>query len=142
MNERHLFRGKRVDNGEWVYGYLYFISVNEINENNLVVIDKARIYSRDEDTVYEVLAGTLGQCTGLRDTDDKPIFEGDIVLYSHPYKNRRCTCQIVYRGGAFIGDGFYMIHHDDPTDIWGEGLEYITVLGNVYDNPELLKLPI
>ncbi len=84
----------------------------------------------------EVDAETVGQFTGLLDKNGKEIYEGDIILLG---KNKTYTAQIVYRndslriysvGGYFIGDLDY-IHQC--------GIEYCEVIGNIHDNPELLK---
>ncbi len=68
-----LFRGKRIDNGEWVYGDLY-----HGKEDNIFIeywtVDK-------EYRPYEVDPKTVGQYTGLDDCKDNKIFEGDIVKY-------------------------------------------------------------
>lgn len=135
-----IFRGKRIDNGEWVYGYyvkLYGGKKNKISH---------RIYTgsagTDCDTWYpnwfEVVPATIGQDTGLVDKNGKKIFEGDIVStdITRPF------LIVEFRDASFMfncNDGG-KDYHDIMLPITGaRHTEYGEVIGNVFDNPEFLK---
>lgn len=77
MNDRYLFRGKRKDNGEWVYGGIYYQKADEVKEEAVYIIGGSL---NDVGAAYEVIPETVGQCTGLKDKIGKPIFEGDIMI--------------------------------------------------------------
>lgn len=134
-----LFRGKRIDNGKWAYGYLIEQDNPEyhtyIIRNFLAEIDKENIDVTNLDIV-EVDAKTIGQYTDMVDKNDTKIFEGDIVDF-------------LYRSD---GDDYGIVQYDvDETEFGfvynliydGLGRHYcsrdIEVIGNIYDNPELLK---
>lgn len=120
-----LFRGKRVDNGKWVYGDL-------IHHDGYVAIwDKKASYVED----FEVISKSIGQYTNLKDKDGNKIFEGDIV--STPYYNG-----VVTYNNNDVGGGGYCIKHgiEDPAiDIVMNDFD-VFVIGNVTDNPELLEV--
>ena len=116
-----LFRGKRVDNGEWLYGCYYHCIGTAYGATFIVVNDFGFI---------EVIPHTVGQYTGLTDKNGVKIFEGDIV------KNSRDVGLLYYKekNSAFTVKGWeygYWLWHDK---------EDIEVIGNIYDNPELLEV--
>ena len=107
-----LFRGKRTDNGTWTCGYLFCIW------------ERAYLCWGTTNSVpnmEEVLPETVCQFTGLYDKNGRKIFEGDIM--------RNAGNVVEFYGGDFCING------DSPLSYW-TGTE---VIGNIYDNPELLK---
>lgn len=145
MNREIEFRGQCVLNGEWLYGDL------EYSRNDK---DVARIHTYKEDGSYSrqytVDPDTVGQYTGLKDKNDKPVYEGDIVecvswneYFTNPANGEvmqpfRRKMFVDYRNG-----GFKMVEQmpepmkDNEWDIICNG--DIVIIGNIHDNPELLS---
>lgn len=121
-----LFRGKRVDNGEWVEGL--FVHMNADPEMWIPFTDeemeryKGHIFEKIRGIWVKVNRETIGQFTGLFDKHGKKIFEGDIM---------RNAGNVV----EFCSDGF-CINGDSPLAFWTK----TEVVGNIYDNPELLEV--
>ena len=129
-----LLRGKRTDNGEWVYGYYtkarYFLNKKEMH---IIFEPDVEAFPHCEFTGYEeVLPETVGQYTGLTDKNGVKIFEGDIVsLVKHDgliYKVVYVPCR--YELVNSKGVNCFVL------DIYKS--ENIEVIGNIHDNPELL----
>ena len=113
-----LFRGKRLDNGEWVYGVPIFLC----KEASIV-----RDFCVDGRYTVPVEAKTVGQYTGLT-ANGKKIFEGDILQVS-----------IYYDVGCYPHTDIKTIEVKIP-DIYKINIEKcIEVNGNIYDNPELME---
>ena len=131
------FRGKRIDNGEWVHGYL----VLDFGENDAPRIIIDRQYSSGANYIANaprVAHDSVGQYTGLHDKNGVEIYEGDIIqgFLSYTQEDR-----------AFIeyeeeNMGFVTVPAFDEMygrDFEIQDSEDIEVIGNVFDNPELLE---
>lgn len=125
-----LFRGKRTDNGEWVYGV-----PTKDGRGEMVMVEnifECEEYNRRGANCLYVDENTVGQCIGLKDRNGINIFEGDIV--KRVWLGKMCIYQIDYENGlaSFIGRAgmkFTTFDYDS---------EEFEVIGNIYDSPELL----
>ena len=126
-----LFRGKRIDNGEWEYGGCVF------TENKVCLIYN-QTHSIDLQG-FTVEENSVGQYTGLTDKNGEKIFEGDIV--KHKSGSTVLFHKVVFEirnGCAYFGAvmGEY--------ETWGFCNSFpptlVEVVGNIYDNPELLEV--
>lgn len=121
-----LFRGKRLDNGVWVYGNLFLSDTYY----GTYILAGSRIVTID----WDVDQSTVGQYTGLMDKNGERIFEGDVLTVDGE-------------------DGFFVLEfHDDTArfvmsgdsivvdfdNFWSYEVE---VIGNIHDNPEMLEVP-
>lgn len=133
-----LFRGKRVDNGEWVYGYYYeskisgcFILVPKIKarKKDVVVIG-------DSFDVFEVIPKTVGQYTGIKDDKWARVFEGDILEVSYDDGTAYTTEVKAYGNTLCVdveGEDYDYTAFDFAVDLWrAEGCEF-EVVDNIYD---------
>ena len=132
-----LFRAKRLDNGEWAEGNLVF-SLDADEEWRAIIIPIKNSYmfssgNEDEDLGFEnwhkVDLETVCQYTGLTDRNGKKIFEGDILhgeFYGYPFPCNE-TFKIYWDEGE---KGFKANYFNESN---------CEVIGNIFDNPELLK---
>ena len=84
MNDRYLYRAKRIDNGELVEGFLIFEKDRAFIAHRVCEVMNSYSKTGEEygfGNFIEVYPSTICQCTGLKDEDGKKIFEGDIVGY-------------------------------------------------------------
>lgn len=125
-----LFRGKRPDNGEWAYGYLF---VSDADNSTFIVCGSWSVKIE-----FDVDPATVGQYTGLTDKNGVKIFEGDVV-------------RVVYDGGENI---FVVVWDNDELDFkatngkenYGPGgfqympcCDEVEVIGNIHDNSEFMN---
>ena len=129
-----LFRGKRLDNGEWIQGDLV-----QFLPHGIVRIVTQEPQYKDA----EVDSDTVGQFTGLTDKNGRKIFEGDIIHleYSQVFFGGvyfgEYTAEVSYKEGCFITDG---TNNGDEieTPLSGFDNDEVEIIGNIHDNPELL----
>ena len=123
------FRAKRTDNGAWVYGDLQH--VQRINTK-----EQAEQSGRRSEPVvrianYDVDEETIGQYTGMKDADGNEIYEGDVILQTIVFGERKYSLE-------YINGAFCLCRNGD---IWLTLVDVrlsIYVRGNIHDNPELL----
>jgi uncharacterized phage protein (TIGR01671 family) len=109
MNKEILFRGKRIDNGEWVYGNL--IASDAANEafETIIIPDGDFMYLTEPDcdlgfeTWYKVKPDTVCQYTGFVDTHNHKIFENDIIYRSSRYDHGD-VCKVIFQDGEYLGE--------------------------------------
>lgn len=144
MESRYLFRAKRIDNGQWVQGAVLYHD------------DTATIFNQHPADGslqgFEVDINTICQCTGLKDKNDNLIWENDIIekeFYSVPDSYMDST---KYMGTIQYEDGGWYVNvvTDDIAQGYqhriylieaianSKDLEHFEIIGNSFDNPELL----
>lgn len=141
------FRGKRVDNGAWAFGY-YAKDINyHVDRSEYVdcIIDTTE-GAPYEGMWFEIITETVGQFTELLDIKGKDVYEGD-VSKTHYSNGAECYEEIVYRYGEFrlhrkfTDGGEYWRPLPTPSYCYSSDEifpEWIEVIGNIYENPELL----
>ncbi len=129
MEERYLFKAKRTDNGEWVQGY-YVKGLDlfkDFEETHLIFEPNTVFYSSGEtDGWRKIDPTTICQCTGLKDKNGKLIWENDIMKYQWDGKTR-----------------IDVVKYDAPMFSYKNAVRWSLyqdeVIGNIFDNPELLE---
>ena len=130
MQDRYLYRGKRVDNGKWIQGYLY-----GIYERRYILWGM----TNDIPNMVEVDPSTICQCTGLKDKNGRVIWENDIVKHYNDEAHPESYCT-----GTVLWDENYARFYRTSNE-YGLSKPRISsdciyeVVGNTIDNPELLE---
>ena len=133
------FRGKRIDNGEWVYGY--FVGTTD-SVAIIIPFEKVNYdvgYIGDSECCY-CFPETIGLFTGLYDKNGNEIYEGDIIGCHNPsikhliFYNEKQGRFMAALNGDIENDFVGVCGLDDSR--WNASKE---VIGNIHDNPELLK---
>jgi uncharacterized phage protein (TIGR01671 family) len=146
MQDRYLFRGKRIDNGEWVIGnriddgvtgqvFIHTVG-NSVNESDKVGEEGCLQF-----VAFEVAPATICQCTGLKDKNGNLIWENDIVAYWDSYSTESGLAEADCIGKVVWDDE--TISFQVTNRLSAESYEVLgdecSVIGNVFDNPELLE---
>ncbi|EFB6931243.1 hypothetical protein HGQ23_000505 [Listeria monocytogenes] len=125
------FRGKRIDNGEWVYGNLMqfedsvtFIFADERKGASTLTYAHFII-----NNMHAIDEKTLGQYTGVKDKNGKKIFEGDVGWDEH----NECYGVVKFEEGKFL-----YAWENITEDLW-EVADSIEIYGNIHENLELME---
>lgn len=144
-----LFRGKLVNGGDWVEGSYhysadkskhYILNLERFLERSYHNGNELAMHSGE---VHEVIPETVGQFTGLNDKNGKNIFEGDILLgmeegngETTAWEQVRYKIEFNPKSTAFVGVEIGVDNWDiEISDI----NTYYEIIGNIHDNPELIK---
>ncbi len=139
-----LFRGKDVFSGDWVEGYYEFgyDAETETPTHYMWVVNHTEKYGE----MFVVIPETVGQYTGLTDKNGKKIFEGDVVTTKYKlgrggyyvfevyYNESLCQFALTINSGSYTKNKQY-----DWLQLTELKANKIEVIGNIHDNPELLK---
>ena len=125
------FREWDADNHCMVYDWYKVVSQKPYSENRFLGIQK------------QTLATEVMQYTGLKDKNGKEIYEGDIITTEIKYLDHLKQYIIGFRNGTFC-----FLENDEEVQVWDDGINKwhsleniysIRVVGNIYENPEILK---
>ena len=137
MTEIREYRGKRVDNGEWIFGDLVRYQENQrlfiAYDEAFYMSESCGMKSLQTDRFFEVDPETVGQYTGRNERpfgikSDKKIYNGDKVCC---YGGESCQGYWEYQTEFIVDD------MDSDKMVMLDAYDYVDIIGNIHDNPEL-----
>ena len=141
MKDRYLYRAKQNGNEEWITGQ-YVKGLDMYDKEVHLIFEPATIlYSSGEtDGWSEIDPSTICQCTGLKDKNGKMIFENDVVGFWDTYSTENGQAEMDCIGKVVWDDetiSFQVTNRLSAESY--EVLDECSVIGNIFDNPELLE---
>ena len=146
MEDRYLFKAKRLDSGEWVIGNLITNVFFRLGQSIPYILcsDKAEYDCfedfTEENGIFEVRPDTICQCTGLKDKNGKLIWENDVVGFWDTYSTENGQAEMDCIGKVVWDDetiSFQVTNRLSAESY--EVLDECSVIGNIFDNKELLE---
>lgn len=133
MQDRYLFKAKRVDNGAWVTGYIARYGYTGREKYYIIPSYASDLYS------FLIDKDTICQCTGLKDKNGKLIWENDIIK---AWSQGTCAKGKIKQS---IDGTWIMYPAWQKGEMWylcpdNNGETTVEVIGNKFDNPELLEV--
>ena len=139
MEDRYLFKGKRLDNGEWVTGQ-YVKGLDMYDKEVHLIFEPTTIFysSGETDGWSEIDPSTICQCTGLKDKNGKLIWENDIMVahLDDDYPEDETYIRILWYESGFCSKEK---GSEDMSQIDKFDQDHFEVCGNIFDNPQLLE---
>ena len=141
MEDRYLFKAKRIDKGEWATGQ-YVKGLDMYGKEVHLIFEPTTIFysSGETDGWREIDLSTICQCTGLKDKNGNLIWENDIVAYWDTYSTENGQAEMDCIGKVVWDDetiSFQVTNRLSAESY--EVLDECSVIGNIFDNPELIK---
>lgn len=132
MEYRDLYKAKRVDDGEWVTGQ-YVKGLDMYDKEVHLIFEPTTIFysSGETDGWSEIDQSTICRCTGSTDKNNNLIFENDIM------KNKHNSYRVVWDNNE--GSWLLEFDHVPLYSLGGANSKEYEVIGNIFDNPELLN---
>lgn len=139
MEDRYLFRAKRKDNGEWTIGFYFCMTHDDGRHTHHFIIPLGTDLSLGtpiEKIQVEINSSTLCQCTGLKDKNGNMIWENDVVNCP----SEKCYGYIKWNESE-AGFYFNVLLEDGrlEEECICDYQDCMEVIGNIFDNPELLE---
>lgn len=135
MNREILFRGKRIDTGEWAEGF--YCGGNERKTLRPCIF--VYIPDRQSYDCQDIIPETVGQYTGLTDKNGNKIFEGDIIEahFDELFPDLATTLIVVWSDYGWFGRDMEG-NVDSLEQKWVS--DFFEIIGNIHDNPDLLEV--